>query len=129
MTIERLNQYRHLVREIKHLDIQLKNFSKPSLRDSVMSSDGPGYSLHEISIYGESGGKQILKQQYKCRKKKAEKERDIIESYIDKIGDSYIRQIVTLRYVEGLNWQYVADRVGGSEDSVRKACKRFVERV
>ncbi|MEG1061639.1 MAG: hypothetical protein RSD35_06845 [Oscillospiraceae bacterium] len=49
-----------------------------------------------------------------------------LNRYIASIDDSYIRQILTLRYVDGLSWVAVAFHMGGSEDSVRKTHDRFL---
>lgn len=126
MTIARLNQYRYLVHEMEQLEAALERMESRTLRDSVLSSDGPGRTLIEISVYGTQG-KRRLKADYRFRIKRLCKERAAVESYIASIGSSYIRQIITLRYISGMTWQQVADKVGGSEDSVRKACRRFVE--
>jgi hypothetical protein len=51
-----------------------------------------------------------------------------VEEYIKSIEDSHMRRIITLRVIDGLSWNGVADRMGGNntEDSVRKAFDRFV---
>lgn len=51
-----------------------------------------------------------------------------INQYIAAIEDSYIRQIIALRFVDGLTWFQVAQRIGGNntEDGVRKALERFL---
>lgn len=51
-----------------------------------------------------------------------------IEDFLETIEDSHIRRIINLRFVEGLSWNGVADRIGGnaSEDSVRKAFTRYI---
>lgn len=52
-----------------------------------------------------------------------------VEIFIASIKDSHIRRIVNLRVVDGLSWNEVARRIGGNtEDSVRKAFERFVEK-
>lgn len=52
-----------------------------------------------------------------------------VEEFIARIGDSRIRRIINLRYIEGLSWNKVADCIGGgnTEDSVRMAFNRFME--
>ncbi|MBO5921000.1 MAG: hypothetical protein J6Q48_01265 [Bacteroidaceae bacterium] len=52
-----------------------------------------------------------------------------IEEFLSTIEDSYIRRIITLRFLNGLSWNQVADDIGGgnTEDSVRMAFKRFME--
>ena len=49
-------------------------------------------------------------------------------TYINGIEDSLTRQIFTARFVDGLRWEQVADRVGGSSDAVKKTCYRYLSR-
>lgn len=51
-----------------------------------------------------------------------------LNRYIASIDDSYIRQILRLRYICGYNWTYVANQIGGGNtaDSVRMAHNRFL---
>lgn len=53
-----------------------------------------------------------------------------VEEFISSVNDSHLRRIINLRVVEGLPWNKVADRIGGNntEDSVRKAFERFMEK-
>lgn len=57
-------------------------------------------------------------------------ERDRLEQYIRTIPDSHVRQIFTLRFVNGLPWQQVAASMGEGylAETVRRMCYRFVER-
>lgn len=49
--------------------------------------------------------------------------------YVSGIEDSLMRQIIALRYLEGLSWNQVAQRIGGvTEDSVRMAHNRFLRK-
>ena len=47
--------------------------------------------------------------------------------YINGINDSYIRQIMTLRYINGLSWRQISFSVGGknTENGVRMVCERY----
>ena len=48
--------------------------------------------------------------------------------YINGIEDSQIRQILSLRYINGISWVRIAFTIGGNTaDSVRKAHDRFLE--
>ena len=52
-----------------------------------------------------------------------------VEEFIASISDSHIRRIVNLRVVDGLSWNEVSRKIGGNtEDSVRKAFERFMEK-
>lgn len=52
-----------------------------------------------------------------------------LNRYILGIPDPLIRQILLLRFVEGMSWVQVAVNIGGdnSPDSVRMACERFLK--
>lgn len=51
-----------------------------------------------------------------------------VEEFIAGVEDSRIRRIITLRFIENLSWNKVADRIGGgnTEDSVKKMFYRFM---
>lgn len=53
-----------------------------------------------------------------------------VERYIRSVKDSQIRRIISLRVIESLSWNEVADEMGGgnTEDSVKKAFYRYVEK-
>lgn len=53
-----------------------------------------------------------------------------VEEFIASINDSRMRRIINLRFIENLSWNKVADYIGGgnTEDSVRKAFTRFMEK-
>lgn len=57
-------------------------------------------------------------------------ERDRLEQFIDTIDSSYIRQIFTLRFVNGLQWGQVAASMGEGflADSLKKACYRYLRK-
>lgn len=52
-----------------------------------------------------------------------------VETFISSVKDSHMRRIISLRVVDGLSWNKVADKIGGgnTEDSVKKAFYRFME--
>lgn len=56
-------------------------------------------------------------------------ERVRLEAYIDGIDDAFLRQVFTLRFVNGLTWGQVAASIGGGNkaESVRRACYRFLK--
>lgn len=53
-----------------------------------------------------------------------------VEEFIAGVEDSRIRRIITLRFIDNLSWNRVADRIGGgnTEDSVKKSFYRFMEK-
>ena len=52
-----------------------------------------------------------------------------VEEFIASVEDSRMRRIITLRFIDNLSWNKVADRIGGNntEDSVKKAFYTFKE--
>ena len=52
-----------------------------------------------------------------------------VEEFIASVDDSRMRRIITLRFIENLSWNKVADRIGGgnTEDSFKNAIYRFME--
>ena len=55
-------------------------------------------------------------------------ERDRLEQYIGTIDDPFMRQVFTLRFVNGLPWQQVASSIGkeATWDSVKRSCYRYI---
>lgn len=52
-----------------------------------------------------------------------------VEEFIASVKDSHIRRIISLRVVDGLSWNKVADRIGGgnTEGSVKMAFQRYMQ--
>ena len=51
--------------------------------------------------------------------------------YIASVQDSFTRQIMALRFVNGMSWNQVAMRVGGgnTEGSVKMVCYRYLNKT
>lgn len=54
-------------------------------------------------------------------------ERARLIGYIDAVPDSRMREIMYLRFVDGLPWARVGASMGCTGDGVRKACKRYID--
>lgn len=54
-----------------------------------------------------------------------------LNRYIANVSDSFIRQILQLRYVDGRSWNAVAMHIGGGNtaDGVKKAAYRFINKL
>ncbi len=57
------------------------------------------------------------------------RERDRLKLYIEKAANARIKLILHLRFVRQMQWQQVADEIGGKETeySVKSFCYRYVE--
>ncbi|MFQ8601158.1 MAG: RNA polymerase subunit sigma-24 [Oscillospiraceae bacterium] len=53
-----------------------------------------------------------------------------LQSCLQSVPDSELRQIIQLRFLEGLSWKSVAAKIGGNatEDNVRKRCVRYLNK-
>lgn len=71
-----------------------------------------------------------LKEIIECNMRRCMIEYNRLIRFISSVEDSQMRQILTLRYVNGMTWQRIATEIGGgnTEDSVRMALTRFLER-
>lgn len=56
-------------------------------------------------------------------------ERKRLEEYISTVDDSLLRQVFTLRFINGLPWDQVAFSIGGGNkgETVRMACYRYLK--
>lgn len=135
MKKEQLQQLRYLKSEIKMLKEQIENIEPTVVTDTVRGSS-PYFPYIEQSFKIEG----IDYEDYNRRIRRIEKQLrrrldelvDLMEEankFIDSIDDSLIRQIITLRYIDGLTWNEVAARIGGNNtaESVRKAAERFLK--
>ena len=126
-------ELREIEMRIESLRGQLKT---RTVQDAVKgSSDCFPYSLRSFLLQGEIDieanrkiQKEIAKQREmlsRCRLHIAQQitrcEREIAE-----VPDSVTRQVLRLRYVDGLNWQAVASRMGyANESSPRRICEKY----
>ena len=138
-----LVQYSDLQEEIKELRERIRKTEDQIARieadgnvaDSVSGGDG-GIQHFRIEgfPYPEYSRKKTLLYARKATLTSLEMELletlNQVEEFIASVNDSRMRRIINLRFIEGLSWNKVADRIGGgnTEDSVKKAFYRFMER-
>ena len=138
MTINHLEQLRHLKKEIKMLEKRIANHEDSPevfVSDSVVGSlPCVPYQPYTITIKGYGNRYQdkinALQVKYIVRKQQLCKELEDIEVFIESLKDSWLRQIIEYRYVKGMAWNEVAKNVYGypNGDAARKAVKRFFEK-
>ena len=107
MTLKELSQLYYLDREI-----ELDRERLAELRANLLCPRSPNYDGMPHSPQAK-----IEQRIY---------ERSRLERYISDIPDSLTRQIFTLRFIEGLTWEDVADKIGSSSYSVKHICYRFI---
>ena len=139
---EVLIQYSDLQKECKEVREKIEKLEKQIDRiekdgnviDKVRGGDGGLQSFKiEGFPYPEYSRKKTLLYARKATLSELEMELletlNEVEEFIASISDSHIRRIVNLRVVDGLSWNEVSRKIGGNtEDSVRKAFERFMEK-
>ena len=140
---EILVQYTDLQKERKEVRKKIEKLEKQietiendgNVADKVRGGDGGLQSFKiEGFPYPEYSRKKTLLYMRKATLSELEMELietlNEVEEFITTIKDSHMRRIISLRVVDGLSWNKVADRIGGgnTDDSVRKAFDRFMEK-
>ena len=129
MTIKELSQLYYLNREIEQDKQRIRELEIKATSTIVNISGLPhmkGIS-DKTAIAADIAD---LKAVVEAKNKMCIAEYNRLMRYITTIDDSYIRQILTFRYVNGFSWVQVAMHIGGgnTEDSIRKAHKRFLDK-
>lgn len=129
MTKKELSQLYYLNREIDLLQEQLEDLRRRPPGVTVRSCAGmPGGGISDkVGDYAA----QIadLEQMIKLRIEMCALEYKRLNSYINSIQDSQMRQILSLRYVKGLSWLQVAQQIGGGNTAkgMEMTVKRYLE--
>ncbi len=129
MTIQELSQLYHLNREIEQEKRRLQELEAAATDTAVKISGLP-------HVGGISDKTAIAAQIADCRGVvEAKIQRSMVEynrlnRYIANVPDSLTRQIMALRFVNGMSWNQVAMRVGGGNtaDGVRMLVNRYLKK-
>ncbi|MCQ4921544.1 hypothetical protein NE686_00480 [Tissierella carlieri] len=136
MDKEQLSQLKYLKSEIEILKKQISDLDYNITTDSVKGSS-PYFPYTERNFLITGLDYQVhdnkLDRLQRKLNRRVEELIDLVEEindYINDIDDSLVRQIFTLRYINGLEWKQVAASIGGDNtaDSVRMIHNRFLER-
>ena len=114
MRKEDLKEFIFLKREAQQCDRELKLLKRAALENKCLAR----------KIYP-------LEQKTLNLKKSALDKASAIKSYIQSCPESYMRQILTLRYIEGYSWDKVAFKTGGRNkgDTIRKMAERYIQKT
>ncbi|HMM31606.1 MAG TPA: hypothetical protein PKB13_07500 [Clostridia bacterium] len=138
MTIERLEQYKKLSKEIEMYKARLERLEQRAtdiVHDVVAGSSSMfPYVKHPVVVKGMD-----VRLPDRCArisriiKRRVElllKEQEAIEEWLDTVKESAVRQIVTYYYIEDYTWPATARRVYGHPcgDAARMRLKRYLEK-
>lgn len=130
MTIKELSQLYWLNREIELDKQKLDELEDLVSGPKAQKLDG----MPHMSGYGDALARSVaeivdLKAIIAAKQQQCIYERNRLERYIDSIPDSLTRQIFSLRFINGLSWEQVAEHIGGwnTESGVKKRCYRYLK--
>lgn len=126
----RLDQLPHLRKEIEILQEQIRKAATVIVTDTVVGSDPQfPYSERTFVISGMNDRRiRRLKRQLEHKLEELITAREEMLEYISTVEDSEMRQILMLRYIDGLTWPQVARRMGrqGDGSTERKKHNRYL---
>ena len=139
MMVEKLEQYRALVDEIKDLEQRRRKVSRRAsivVSDTVRgSSDTWPYCARTVKITGVAARPLRSAQRIDLlRRRRQMAARNLlaeIEEFMVTVEDARIRRMIDLHYIQGQTWRQVASRVYGSpayEDAARMCIKRYFQK-
>lgn len=124
MTTRELSQLFYLNREIEQLTYRIEKIRARAQRVTTVLSDMPR-SKNFIDFKDELCDLLDL---LECKKRQCVIEQQRLERFINCIGDSQMRQILALRYINALSWQQVAFCIGEHDEQYpRRKHNRFLE--
>ncbi len=129
MTSKKLSQLSDLNREISQDKQRLQALEAALQNNSVKIAGLP----HIDSLCGNDALVKDIVEIKNLIERKTQRciaEYNRLMRYIEEVEDSFMRQILTFRYVNGFSWVQIALHMGGgnTEDSVRIAHKRFLDK-
>lgn len=129
-----LKQLKYLQKEIDLLKERLKELENTVVTDVVtMSWPNFPYIEQRVKVSGVQRGTATaivrLKGRLCLRIEELASEQEKWLCWINSLDDSEIRQILLLRYLDGLSWQDVAHKLGtaGDGSTERKKVNRFLQ--
>jgi hypothetical protein len=133
-----LQESKDLERRIRAVSGQLKRMEGRIVADTVTKGKRGKKPLGTVKVEGfpdrdyQKKRMQLSRYHRQLESAKAKMDTMIVdaEAFICSVPDSYIRQILRYRYLDGNSWEKVAMRIGGGNtgDGCRMAAERFLQK-
>ncbi len=122
MTIKELKRLHALNKEIEYEKSHLRSLCKKA--GSIDKIGGESVQIADIL-----GDIEVLKNQICIHLKECVVLYKEILDFINSIPDALLRLAISLKYINGLEWEQVALHIGGGNtaDAIRKSCERFLK--
>lgn len=128
MTIQQLSQARRLAREINVTSARIRRLeiAATDISSHLSGMPGGGRVSDRTAIGGQIA--ELRAQMTAALQEYVDAYAQIYE-YIRAVPDSYIRQLLSARYLDGYSWRKTAIAVGGgnSESGIKSAVYRYVK--
>ncbi|MBU3159879.1 hypothetical protein KPL37_08955 [Clostridium frigoris] len=130
MTKKELSQLYYLNREIEEMKNRLEELECSAASCTSIITGMPHASGISDKVGKYAAEIADLKSLLDLNLKKCFYELSRLNRYINGIGDSEMRMILSLRYINGLCWEQVSQSISpyASGDSVRKAHDKFLRK-
>lgn len=129
MTVKELSMLRGLMKEIKRDYAKLDEINARATSCSSNISGIPNKQSITDKVGKYSSEIADLQDTIKEKLKQSCEELKRLTEFINSVDDPVMRIILSLRFVDGLTWRQVAQKLGiYTEDSVRLVCKRFLDK-
>lgn len=135
MNREKLKRYRKLMSEVDLLKKQLEKTEPEFVKDSVNGSSANfPYTQHKMHIEGydlDSYKRKVARLNKRIVNKMNElvEEKDSLIEFIYNIEDSEIRQIFIYKYIDGMKWSDIANKMNYSVTSIRDKHRLIINRL
>ena len=129
MTLKELSQFRDLKREIINIERKIAE-----LEDEATDTSAKITGMPHSGKLGDKIGSIVSQIDYyesiqKKRLAECESELNCLNEYISACPDSLTRQILEYRFIDGMKWNQVAEKIGGtSEYAVKKITYRYIKK-
>lgn len=135
MTKENLKRYRGLLTEVNLLKKQLEKIEPEFVRDSVNGSTSQfPYTNHKVHIEGydlEGYKRKVARMNRRIVNKMNElvEEKDRLIEFIYGIENSELRQIFIYKYIDGLTWKEIADKMNYGVTAIRNKHRGYINKL
>lgn len=130
MTKKELSELYWLNREIDEEKRKLKELESAATNCTAKITGLP----HVAGTHDKIGDLSILiaeqRELIKSKIERSKKEYERLNSYIESVSNSQMRMILSLRYVNGLTWQQIAEKIGEKDESYpRRKHNTFLKKL
>ena len=130
MTYNELEQLLFIKTEIMQLEQELEELEAAAICQSAVISGLPGRTGVSDRV-GNYAVKIVMQRDILRRSlQKLYLLRTRAELFVENIDDSYLRTVLRMRFINGLNWQQIAFKTGAFDEATpRKSVVRFFKRL